>query len=592
MVSFFRKRTLFFIILWFVLLSVIFTWPLVTHLTHEIAGDIGDNIYFIWMIGWVKKALFQIHANPLDVWFLNYPEGWNLARTEMAPAQLALALPFSLIGGETFGYNMAMLLSFILAGTMMFGWVRHLSGSASAGWVGGTVFACLPYWHSHFLAGHLNLCGIQWIPLFFWGWFDMLRPGTGEFRKKSAILAALGLGLTAFCSQYYVFMLIFVAAIQGILLILPNRISQLKDIAFWKTFGLFLLITVPLLILAELPFLTLASSGGMPDRDWGSASLYSASPTDFLLPATTHFIFGKWVGSHFHRDLWIEATLYVGIISLILYLYGMVRKKKEQNWIWSALTIGIVCAVILAMGTDLHWNEQPVIISLPRFLQNILQKDSARIYLPGLILYKYFPFFGKMRALMRFGLFALVFIACGAGLGAKALLNNARNHTTLISVLLIALIILDFAPRPIDRFSEIKPRPVDLWLSERPETGSVMNIPFELNDDQAATYYTLYNNKPFIGGFFNAFPPSQYRSIQGIMDTFPSTESLEKARELKVDFFLFDLEALDSLIGQNSTARWQTLEELKNQCRENGLVELATFDNLSVYGFKEDDENK
>jgi len=76
------------------------------------------------------------------------------------------------------------------------------------------------------------------------------------------------------------------------------------------------------------------------------------------------------------------------------------------------------------------------------------------------------------------------------------------------------------------------------------------------------------------------------------MDTFPSTESLEKARELKVDFFLFDLEALDSLIGQKPTARWQTLEELKNQCRENGLVELATFDNLSVYGFKEDDENK
>jgi len=109
--------------------------------------------------------------------------------------------------------------------------------------------------------------------------------------------------LTAFCSQYYVFMLIFVAAIQGILLILPNRISQLKDMAFWKTFGLFLLIAVSLLILAELPFLTLASSGGMPNRDWGSASMYSASPTDFLLPATTHFIFGKWVGSHFHRDL-------------------------------------------------------------------------------------------------------------------------------------------------------------------------------------------------------------------------------------------------------------------------------------------------
>lgn len=592
MVSFFRKRTLFFIILWFAFLSVIFTWPLATHLTHEIAGEIGDNIYFIWMIGWVQKALFQIHANPLNVWFLNYPEGWNLARTEMAPAQLALALPFSLIGGETFGYNMAMLLSFILAGTIMFGWVRHLSGSASAGWIGGTVFACLPYWHAHFLAGHLNLCGIQWIPLFFWGWFDMLQPGNGQFRKKPAILAALGLGLTAFCSQYYVFMMIFVAAIQGIIFILLKRIPQLKDVAFWKTFGLFLLIALPFLILAELPFLTLAGSGGMPDRDWGSASMYSASLTDFLLPATTHFIFGKWVGSHFHRDLWIEATLYAGIISLILYLYGMVRKKKEQSWIWTILSIGIVCAVVLAMGTDLHWNEQPVIVSLPRFLQNLLEKGSIRIYLPGLILYQYFPFFGKMRALMRFGLFALVFIACGAGLGAKTLIDKARSHATLFSVLLIALVIADFAPRPINQFSEIKPRPVDFWLSERPENGSVMNVPFELNDDQAATYYTLYNKKPFIGGFFNAFPPPQYQSIKETMDTFPSMESLEKARELKVDFFLLDLEALDSRISEIPTAQWQTLEELKNQCQKNGLIELAAFDNLVVYGFKEEDENE
>ncbi len=49
----------------------------------QMIGQVGDNIYFVWMIGWFKKALFDLHVNPFNVWFLNYPEGWSLAYTEI-----------------------------------------------------------------------------------------------------------------------------------------------------------------------------------------------------------------------------------------------------------------------------------------------------------------------------------------------------------------------------------------------------------------------------------------------------------------------------------------------------------------------------
>ena len=45
--------------LWFIFLAVFFTRPLILKMGNEVAGEIGDNIYFIWMIGWVKKALFD-----------------------------------------------------------------------------------------------------------------------------------------------------------------------------------------------------------------------------------------------------------------------------------------------------------------------------------------------------------------------------------------------------------------------------------------------------------------------------------------------------------------------------------------------------
>ena len=100
----------------FLLLGLLFTRPLWRDLNGSIVGRVGDNIYFIWLTGWFRKAYFSLGVDPMNVGFLNYPAGWSLASTEIAPAQLALAVPFALIGGETFGYNAAMLLSFALSG--------------------------------------------------------------------------------------------------------------------------------------------------------------------------------------------------------------------------------------------------------------------------------------------------------------------------------------------------------------------------------------------------------------------------------------------------------------------------------------------
>ncbi len=565
--------------LWFILLAVIFTRPLTARMANEIAGEVGDNIYFIWMIGWVKKALFRLGVNPLNVWFLNYPEGWNMAHTEMTPAQLALAQPFAFLGSETFAYNAVMLLSFVLSGMVMFGWVRSLTGSTAAGFLSGTIFACLPYRQAHFLIGHLNLSGTQWLPLFFWGWFGLLKPGEGETRAKPALTAALGLGLTALTSQYYFFMMVIVAGFQALWMVLIHQRVKLKDSAFWKNCALFLLFSLPLLILAELPFLQLAGSGGMPDRDWGSVRMYSAGLSDYLLPGTTHFLFGKWVGSHFNRDIWIEATLYVGIAALGLFLYAMITRGKQIRWERQMLISGIVIAAVLSMGTDLHWNAGAVELTLPGPLAEKLGRSSMPILLPGFFFFKYFPFFAKLRAMMRFGIFALLLVSCGAGFAVKDLSGKKQ---VLLTAAAAALVLFDFFPKAISSFSEIGPRPVDLWLAKQPENGAVMRYPFYLNDDQAGTYYTLYNEKPFTGGFFNAFPTEQYQRVKGVMNGFPSGESLALAGDLKISFFLVEEKELQQAITEGSVP-WGSPAELYEAASTLGLKEKGNFDGIYVF---------
>lgn len=111
-----------------------------------------------------------------------------------------------------------------------------------------------------------------------------------------------------------------------------------------------------------------------------------------------------------------------------------------------------------------------------------------------------------------------------------------------------------------------------------------MRLPFALNDDQAATYATLIHGKPFVGGFFNAFPTAQYRKIRPVMETFPSMEALQLAKELGVGYFI--LERDDALPEAERAAVQAAAGE---RAETLGLIRLYQDADVIVMGFQEDE---
>ncbi len=619
---------------YFILLTVFMTWPLVTVMGDKMVGQVGDNIYFVWMIGWFKKALFDLRVDPFNVWFLNYPEGWSLAYTEITPAQLMLALPFSLFAGPTFAYNAAHMLSFVLSGLIMALWVRRLTGSHGAALVAGTAYAFLPFHFAHFLIGHLNLSGLQWFPLFFWGFFDLLlachadcdntrhadrreasrtgkedtsdgqdssqtvrdpslsltpsrRPSgrmtdnrhadrreasrtdgedtsdgqvtplsvrdssltltpsrrpSGRMTRSAILKTGIGLGLIALTSQYYLFMTGINAAFIFVIYVLFINRPILKQKSFWMGWLIAALVSLPLIAAAVAPYVSLAGKGELPDRELGIVRPYSAGLTDFALPSTDHFLWGKWVGEHFNRDMWVEGTLYVGLVSAALAVFAWInRKKTNRRTLLVLMLAGGALALLLAMGTDLHWNGAPVEIPTPAFLQARWDKPTIPIPLPGWVLFKYFPFYAKLRALMRFGIFVLLFICAAAGLGTAEILKRlSPRWKNAAAAGLIVLVLFDFFPGPTTEFTLVAARPVDTWLSQQPGDGAVVQMPFSIAEDQEHTYYTLVHGKPYVGGFFNAFPPAQYKRVKPVLMNFPDKASVELLRELEVRWVLVD----------------------------------------------------
>jgi hypothetical protein len=572
-----KKLDLLWALLGFSAGSVVMTWPLSLHLKTSLIGGMGDDIYFVWLVRWYQKVFLEGQGHPFFNPLMNYPQGWNLSTTETALASVLPGVPFSWLLGPIAGYNIAMLITFVLSGFFMYLWVRDLTKSNLAGMLAGTIFAFSPYHIAHFVTGHLNLCGIQWFPLFFWGLTKLLNSSR-KFEWKFVLLTGLSLGLIGFTSMYYLYMTAIFTPLFVILYLCFTKFNVLRERYFWFNLLAAALISLPFLYYSLRPFINLSNAGVLASRSMEYASMYSASPTDFFLPATDHFLLGRFFSRGFDRSLWGEGSLFIGYTALILAIIAFAKRKNSAHK-ELVLTVAIIIVVsfILGLGINLHWNNQNVVWQIPVFLQPLFHKTETLIYLPAAWLFNALPFFDKMRTIMRFGFFVLLFIPVLVGIGFQQLFARVTSKRKIIfTSVIFMLVIFEIYPGSYSQaLSQPQPRQVDLWLASQPDTGAVVQMPFGENSNQAQVYYTLIHHKPILGGDFNANQPIQFLEIQPILDLFPDEHSVELLKKLDVHFIIVD------------SAVYPDLEQFKQQAAALGLVELTNQESQIVYTFSE-----
>lgn len=554
----------------FLLLALLFTYPLVLDFTDSIVGGTqGDGIYFVWLVRWYQGFFLgenpHIFFNPM----MNYPQGWNLSTTDTSLAALLPSIPFSMALGPVAGFNIGMWLSFVFSGLAMYAWVYRHTRSHGASLLAGTIYAFFPNRIAHYTAGHLNLSATAWFPLYFMGLYEVLQTRQ-KFNWPWMALCAVSLGLIAFTSMYYLlFTLLMTLAFVGGYLLFENR-AQVRGLLTqpgnWVRVAATAALSAPFLYLALRPFLSLAGSGGLADRSVDYMNEYAAELTDFLAPASSHFLWGGWISEIVDRSQWIEGSLYIGAVTLALVALAFLWKKDLANKpVLYTAGLVMLAALVIAMGPHLHWDREPVLVG------------GERVPLPGLLLYNYLPFFAKMRAIMRMGLFTLLFAAFAAGLGADLLLRRLKPQwRTWAAAGLIALALFDFYPGTY--YGSIKPveaRPVDHWLAEQPGMGAVVQLPFGRSADQEQVYYALTHQKPFTGGFFNANQTPQFEYLAPILDRFPDEHSINTLREYQVEYIVID------------PADYTDFDALHNSLTSLGLVPLTQQGGVWVYTFSD-----
>ena len=167
-------------------LALLLTYPLVTHLTTGVPGPPAENgvwLYDLWRTRVTFSELGRTGAVPYA--------GSRPAAASVGVANHLLALPWLLLGGEVLAYNMVALLSFILTAYATFCYALYVTRNPYAAAVSGAILAFSPLRMHWLAAGALPLLATQWLPLSLF----FLERAIREHRRRYAALAGIALGL-------------------------------------------------------------------------------------------------------------------------------------------------------------------------------------------------------------------------------------------------------------------------------------------------------------------------------------------------------------------------------------------------------------
>ena len=405
----------------YVLLSLVWTYPLLLNFSTKMIGIGGDRYIALWNMWWMKKALLDLHVNPLYTDYLFYPHGLSLAFHDYSIFDSLASVPLQAFFTLPEIYNLLFLASYILGGCGCFLLVSYLTGDRYAAFLSGLVFA---FWGGRaFYSDHLSFATIQWFPFCALYLLKTLR----ETAYRNPLLAAAFLAINAYsCGYYAIYMALFTALFLGYFACAESR--TFFAAACLKRFGLAGLLFGSLMAPLAYPMLKDVLSGA----NYMVSALLSTEATSLntlLFPSVNHPFIGKYV-----RYLYLKADLpmqwgltgasFFGYTVLGLCVYTAVKLRHLKQGFWLLAT---TVFVVLAMG--------------PHVL--LFSQEYSWLPLPYLLLRR-IPILGMVRVPVRFMILAMCCASVVAGLACWDIFRRLRIKKMAFVILAAALLFESF----------------------------------------------------------------------------------------------------------------------------------------------------
>jgi hypothetical protein len=520
-------------LLFYSVLSVILTYPLIRDLGHAVPGDLGDPLLNLWILAWDfhKGLRFAAH----DFWQANvfYPAPDVLAYSEHLFASALLGLPVYLFSGSLIvTYNLLFLSSFALSGWGMYLLVRELTEREAPALVCGAIFAFCPFRFGHLW--QIQLQTAQWIPFV----FLFLNRFLKRRSYRNLLLFTLFFLLQALSCGYYA---LFTGLFAG--LFIGYSVYVQRELLSWDLCRKLLISAFVILFCAApflYPYLQVRRLYGL-SRSVGETIQFSADLTSYISAPWINKVWGP-ITQKFNK---VEGQLHPGLTLVVLAAMGAAfslkrgRAAPSQRRMAGFALLTAISALVFSLG--------PKVQLLGRFV------------FPGpyYFVYMLVPGFDGLRAPARLGLFFVFGAALLAGYGILAIMQRTRNPKMIASIL-GALILVEYYSAPIQMATvpgKGEPLPVYQWLAKQTENFPIVELPVRSLDVEY-NYFSVFHWKDLVNGYSGYYPPWS-RPVRTLLETFPSSAALDFLEEIGVRFVIvhtgkFDLETNGSIASASS----------------------------------------
>jgi len=523
------------------LLTLVLTYPTVTHFLSAIPGDSFDGWQNFWNLWWIRQAVLVEHRHPFFTDMLYHPTGVSLLFHTLNPFNGFAFLPVQLAAGLFAAYNSVVFFSFAAGGLGSYllarYMLRHTSEPARtwAAFLAGVVYTFSPFHFAHLL-GHMQVFSLEWIPfyvLYFWRGVDRARRGRLTWRDTA--LPALFLVLIALCDWYFVLYCLLLTVLAWLYLLWRGCLT--RRVVTWTVTvtGLFALTLSPLL----WPMIAEARRYDFMVPPPEQAYILSADLLAFLTPNEFHPWWGQAAARFARRftSTVSEHTVFAGYVPLLLGAWG-IRRGGRLRGFWALAGFSFA---LLAMGPALHVAGRQLPIPL--------------LY----VLLQHLPIVRITRSVSRFD--AMVMLALGvlAAIGLAALIRQigkgeatrvTRPH--LIALVAVTLTLFEFLPAPYP----ISPPDTPPWyerLAEEPGDFAVLNLPMNWDRPGYLLYQTVHGKRLTVGYISRDDPRTLIERVP----------VLQQLRHLGPDVINQDLKQIGRSVLSWLNARYVVLDRYK-----------------------------
>lgn len=477
-------------VLGFVMLAVMFTWPLGNVLDPVLARH-DDPLFSVWRLAWVAH---QLPRDPVHLFDANvfFPEPNTFAYSDAMLFLGLLGAPFIWLGiHPIIVHNLLVIAGFVTAGVAMTRLMAYFTPDRPAQFVAALIFMFAPYRLAHI--AHLELLWTAFLPL---GVLALLRLIEAPSVRRGIALG-LAVALQALCSIYYAaFLAIWLAVI---VVLSPLRFHQWPVTRrHLAAFGAAVLTAAIVVSPYAVPYARARQAlGPRPAHDLES---FSAQLSDYARATPNHRLYPSQ-----RRGDDDERSLFPGVLAITLAIVGAAVVRTRTTTMIAVLA---VVAIDLSLGVN-------------GILFNVL-----RVPLPLL---------DSFRAPARFAVLTLLAISLLAGLAVAKLTAAVRpaRRALLAGGLAFVLVAEYWAPLEAVYRPPLTPGPVERWLAQQPPLVVALlptPPPRELwGYETVFEYLSIFHWQPMVNGY-SGYASNDYLALLNVVQHFPSEQALAALR--------------------------------------------------------------